>query len=71
MTAMDVLHKLFSEEFEAERQRGFNEAYAEGCAEGLNEGIVKGRNEAFKTIIKQLISIGWSPEQAADFVNNN
>ncbi len=55
MTAMDVLHKLFSEEFEAERQRGFNEGYA----------------EVHKSVIQKLIEIGWSPEQAADFVNNN
>ena len=66
--AMEILRKLFQEELMAERDELLNE----GRAEGLNEGFVKGRNETRnedrKNFIKQLISIGWSPEKAADFV---
>ncbi|MBQ3378003.1 MAG: hypothetical protein IJG62_06995, partial [Synergistaceae bacterium] len=58
--AMEILRKLFQEEFKTERQLGRDEGRDEWRAEGRNEA----RNEYRKNVFDTLISEGWSKKDA-------
>ena len=54
--AMEILRKLFQEEFKTERQLGRDE--------GRDEGRNEARNEYRKNVFDTLISEGWSKKDA-------